>query len=331
MKKLLTMLGAVSLLTSSPMIIVSSTQNTIAEKINLTNIHLQEFNIDTNGMPNDGFTIFVTMLEYISQNFADQGLADFANDVIVHASSDDGWYAFNDDYEKWTIPEPGDIINHKSFMIIANSQNESYSGLLLVNFSLSNTAALLDISEEPGINDIGGVVHEKASKWEEKTAEFKLDMSKYASDEKEFLRRYRDIYISGHSKFYDPENDRVFNDTEYNIKLSVSDILDKTSYIYSTTDIQNGGDSDSKTHDIFWDFQEGGNKDYLGIIYCTHYGYIQNETNGMAYIDTKYNAASQTITFMLVSIYGTFHSGWNQEAVGANVNSSMTLIESEAL
>jgi hypothetical protein len=90
MKKLLTMLGAVSLLTSSPMIIVSSTQNTIAEKINLTNIHLQEFNIDTNGMPNDGFTIFVTMLEYISQNFADQGLADFANDVIVHASSDDG-------------------------------------------------------------------------------------------------------------------------------------------------------------------------------------------------------------------------------------------------
>jgi hypothetical protein len=49
-------------------------------------------------------------------------------------------------------------------MIIANSQNESYSGLLLVNFSLSNTAALLDISEEPGINDIGGVVHEKASK-----------------------------------------------------------------------------------------------------------------------------------------------------------------------
>jgi hypothetical protein len=167
MKKLLTMLGAVSLLTSSPMIIVSSTQNTIAEKINLTNIHLQEFNIDTNGMPNDGFTIFVTMLEYISQNFADQGLADFANDVIVHASSDDGWYAFNDDYEKWTIPEPGDIINHKSFMIIANSQNESYN------------------------------------------------------------------------------------------------------------------------------FQEGGNKDYLGIIYCTHYGYIQNETNGMAYIDTKYNAASQ--------------------------------------
>jgi IMP dehydrogenase len=94
-------------------------------------------------------------------------------------------------------------------------------------------------------------------------------------------------------------------------------------YLYSANDIENGGSGeDNRTHDIFWYYQDHAPK-HWGTVFWINHKYTMDETDGLTYIDAKYDEHQMTITFMIVAIGGTFRSFWSVDSVGSNTTISV--------
>lgn len=161
------------------------------------------------------------------------------------------------------------------------------------------------------------------SLWQGDTTTFTLDLKQYASSEQDFQAKFKSIHFDTSASFFDPFTKDMFYNKNAVVAINVTDILASDHYLYSANDIENGGSGeDNRTHDIFWYYQDHAPK-HWGTVFWINHKYTMDETDGLTYIDAKYDEHQMTITFMIVAIGGTFRSFWSVDSVGSNTTISV--------